>query len=136
MQISAAEISQIIKKQIQDFDRAAMVTETGTVLSCGDGIARIYGLEGAMAGELVELPGDVFAMVLNLEQDNVGVAILGDPIGIKEGALVKRTGRKVVLERKQDPTLIAGVVTRIGDNIIDGTIHGHLEALERELLSA
>ncbi len=93
MQLSADEISQIIKKQIQNFDRAALVAETGTVLTSGDGIARIYGLEGAMAGELVEFPGDLFGLVLNLEQDSVGVAILGDATGVKEGDTVKRTGR-------------------------------------------
>ncbi|MEZ4219695.1 MAG: F0F1 ATP synthase subunit alpha [Polyangiaceae bacterium] len=93
MQLSADEISQIIKKQIQNFDRAALVTETGTVLACGDGIARVYGLEGAMAGELVEFAGNLFGLVLNLEQDNVGVAILGDATGVKEGDTVKRTGR-------------------------------------------
>ena len=93
MQLSADEISQIIKKQIQNFDQAALVTETGTVLSSGDGIARVYGLQGAMAGELVKFPGDVYGLVLNLEQDNVGIAVMGDPIGIKEGVTVKRTGR-------------------------------------------
>src|ERR1041384_453973 len=93
MQLRADEISQLIKKQIQNYDRASQVSETGTVLSCGDGIARVYGLEGAMAGELVEFPGGVSAIVLNLEQDNVGVAVLGDPTGIKEGDTVRRTGR-------------------------------------------
>ena len=78
MQLSADEISSIIKKQIQNFDRAALVSETGTVLSSGDGIARVYGLEAALAGELVEFPGNVYGLVLNLEQDNVGVAVLGD----------------------------------------------------------
>src|ERR1700704_683134 len=93
MQLRADEISQLIKKQIQNFDRTSQVSETGTVLSCGDGIARVYGLEGAMAGELVEFAGGISALVLNLEQDNVGVAILGDPTSIKEGDPVKRTGR-------------------------------------------
>ncbi|HEY6558061.1 MAG TPA: F0F1 ATP synthase subunit alpha [Polyangiaceae bacterium] len=93
MQLSADEISQIIKKQIQNFDRAALVAETGTVLTSGDGIARVYGLQGVMAGELVEFPGNVFGLVLNLEQDNVGVAVLGDATGVKEGDTVKRTGR-------------------------------------------
>jgi F-type H+-transporting ATPase subunit alpha len=93
MQLSADEISQIIKKQIQNFDRAALVAETGTVLTSGDGIARVYGLQGVMAGELVEFPGNVFGLVLNLEQDNVGVAVLGDATGVREGDTVKRTGR-------------------------------------------
>jgi F-type H+-transporting ATPase subunit alpha len=93
MQLSADEISQIIKSQIKNFDRAALVTETGTVISSGDGIVRIYGLEGVMAGELVEFPGDLYGLVLNLEQDNVGVAVLGDATGVKEGDAVKRTRR-------------------------------------------
>ena len=93
MQLSADEISSIIKKQIQNFDRAALVSETGTVLSSGDGIARIYGLESALAGELVEFPNGVYGLVLNLEQDNVGVAVLGDSTGVREGDIVKRTGR-------------------------------------------
>ncbi|MBK7584376.1 MAG: F0F1 ATP synthase subunit alpha [Myxococcales bacterium] len=93
MQLSADEISQIIKKQIQNFERAAVVTETGTVLTSGDGIARIYGLEGAMSGELVEFPGGTFGLVLNLEHDNVGVAVLGDATAVMEGDTVKRTGR-------------------------------------------
>ncbi len=93
MQISLDEISQIIKQQIGSFDRAAQVTETGTVLTSGDGIARVHGLRGVMAGELVEFPGSIFGLVLNLEQDNVGVAVLGDAQSIGEGATVKRTGR-------------------------------------------
>jgi len=93
MQLSADEISSIIKKQIQNFDSRARMSESGTVLTTGDGIARIYGLEGVMAGELVEFPGEVFGLVLNLEKDNVGVAILGDAIGVREGDVVKRTGR-------------------------------------------
>jgi F-type H+-transporting ATPase subunit alpha len=93
MQLRADEISQLIKKQIQNFDRASTVSETGTVLSCGDGIARIYGLQGAMAGELVEFESGMSALVLNLEQDNVGVAILGEASGVREGDTVKRTGR-------------------------------------------
>jgi F-type H+/Na+-transporting ATPase subunit alpha len=93
MQLSADEISQIIKQQITSFDRSALVTETGTVLTSGDGIARVHGLSGVMAGELVEFPGNVYGLVLNLEQDNVGVVILGDATNIKEGDTVKRTGR-------------------------------------------
>jgi F-type H+-transporting ATPase subunit alpha len=93
MQLRADEISQLIKKQIQNFDRASQVSETGTVLSAGDGIARVYGLEGAMAGELVEFAGGISALVLNLEEDNVGVAVLGDATSIKEGDSVRRTGR-------------------------------------------
>jgi F-type H+-transporting ATPase subunit alpha len=93
MQLSADEISQIIKQQIQNFDRTALVAETGTVLATGDGIARVHGLEGAMAGELVEFDDQVYGLVLNLEHDNVGVAVLGDPRAIKEGSPVRRTQR-------------------------------------------
>ena len=93
MQLRAEEISQIIKKQIQSYEKAALTTETGTVLSVGDGIARVYGLEGAMSGELLEFPGNLMGLVLNLESDNVGAALFGDTTTIKEGATVKRTGR-------------------------------------------
>jgi F-type H+-transporting ATPase subunit alpha len=91
--IRAEEISQIISKQIKDYEKKLDVSETGTVLSVGDGIARIYGVENAMAMELLEFPGGILGMVLNLETDNVGVAILGADTHIKEGDIVKRTGR-------------------------------------------
>ncbi len=93
MQLSADEIASIIKQQIKNFDGQAVASETGTVLTSGDGIARVHGLESVMAGELVEFPGDIYGLVLNLEQDNVGVAILGDSTAIREGDSVKRTGR-------------------------------------------
>ena len=93
MQLSADEIASIIKQQIQNLDNHAVVSETGTVLASGDGIARVHGLANAMAGELVEFSGDVFGLILNLEQDNVGVAILGDSTTVREGDPVKRTGR-------------------------------------------
>ena len=99
MDIRAAEISDIIRKQIEDYDKRVEVTETGTVLTAGDGIARVYGLSSAMAGELLEFTGTggkiVAGMVLNLEEDNVGVALLGEFESIKEGDQVKRTGRIV-----------------------------------------
>ncbi|MGD9017152.1 MAG: F0F1 ATP synthase subunit alpha [Desulfobacterales bacterium] len=93
MELRAEEISQIIKEQITDYDKQVELSETGIVLSVGDGIARVYGLEKAMALELVEFPGGVLGLVLNLEEDNVGIAIMGEDIHIKEGDLVKRTGR-------------------------------------------
>ncbi len=93
MQLRAEEISQIIKKQIQTYEKAIEVTETGTVLTVGDGIARVYGLSGAMAGELVEFPNQLMGIVLNLEEDNVGVAVFGEVTAVKEGDVVKRTGR-------------------------------------------
>ena len=91
--IRAEEISEIISKQIKDYEKKLDVSETGTVLSVGDGIARIYGVENAMAMELLEFPGGLLGMVLNLETDNVGVAILGQDTHIKEGDIVKRTGK-------------------------------------------
>ncbi len=93
MQLSADEIASIIKQQIKNLDAQAVVAETGTVLTSGDGIARVHGLENVMAGELVEFGTDVFGLVLNLEQDNVGVAILANPTSVREGDRVKRTGR-------------------------------------------
>ena len=93
MQLSADEITSIIKQQILNLDSTAVVTETGTVLSSGDGIARVHGLANAMAGELVEFVSGVFGLVLNLEQDNVGVAVLGEANTVREGDAVKRTGR-------------------------------------------
>ncbi|ABW66411.1 F0F1 ATP synthase subunit alpha [Desulfosudis oleivorans] len=93
MEIRAEEISQIIKEQIRGFDKKVELSETGVVLSVGDGIARVYGLEKVMTMELVEFPGGILGLVLNLEEDNVGVAIMGEDTNIKEGDIVKRTGR-------------------------------------------
>ena len=93
MEIRAEEISQIIKEQIKDFDKKVELSETGVVLSVGDGIARVYGLEKAMTMELIEFPGNVLGLVLNLEEDNVGIALMGEDTHIKEGDIVKRTGR-------------------------------------------
>jgi len=123
MQLSADEISQIIKSQIQNFDSATLVRETGTVLSTGDGIARLYGLEGAMAGELVEFANSVYGLVLNLEDDNVGVALLGDPNRVKEGDAVKRTGR--IASVPVGEALLGRVVNTLGQPI-DGK--GPIEA--------
>ena len=93
MEIKVEEISRIIRQQVENYDRQVEVSETGTVLSAGDGVARVYGLENAMAGELIEFSGGVKGMVLNLEEDNVGAALLGDASSIREGDEVKRTGR-------------------------------------------
>ena len=112
MQLRAEEISQIIKKQIQSYEKAALTTETGTVLSVGDGIARIYGLEGAMAGELIEFPGSIMGLVLNLESDNVGAVLFGESTGIKEGATVKRTNR--IMEVPVGEAAIGRVVNALG----------------------
>jgi F-type H+-transporting ATPase subunit alpha len=126
MQLRAEEISQIIKKQIQSYEKSALTMETGTVLSVGDGIARIYGLEGAMAGELLEFPGGLMGLVLNLESDNVGSAIFGDTTTIKEGAQVKRTGR--IMEVPVGEALCGRVVNALGQPI-DGK--GPIETAHR-----
>ena len=93
MEIRAAEISDVIKQQIAEYNRELEVRETGVVLSCGDGIARIYGLDKAAAGELLQFPHDIFGMVLNLEEDNVGAVLFGETRAIGEGDEVRRTGR-------------------------------------------
>jgi len=115
MAINIEEISQIIRKQIEDYDKQVEVSETGTVISTGDGIARVYGLENAMAGELLEFPNGVFGMVLNLEEDNVGVALLGDPQAIREGDPVKRTGR--IAEVPVGMAMVGRVVNALGQPI-------------------
>src|SRR3984893_10903338 len=126
MQLRAEEISSIIKKQIQNYEKAALTTETGTVLSVGDGIARIYGLEGAMAGELLEFPGNLMGMVLNLEADNVGAACFGEVTNVKEGAVVRRTGR--ILDVPVGEALVGRVVNALGQPV-DGK--GPIETAQR-----
>ena len=111
-QIRADEISQIIRKRIEEFDREVKVAETGTVLNVGDGVAKIYGLQGAMAGEMVEFPGNVMGLVLNLEEDGVGVAVFGEVTGIKEGDTVKRTGR--ILQVPVGMAMVGRVVNALG----------------------
>ena len=92
MEINPSEISSILKEQIDNFDKSSEVSEVGQVLSVGDGIARVYGLDQVQAGEMVEFPGGIRGMALNLETDNVGIVIFGNDTGIKEGDIVKRTG--------------------------------------------
>ena len=117
MEIKAAEISSVIKDQIANFETKADVAEVGTVLSVGDGIARVYGLDQVQAGEMVEFPGGIKGMALNLEMDNVGVSIFGDDTGIKEGDTVKRTGEIVAVPVGKE--LLGRVVDGLG-NPIDG----------------
>lgn len=124
-QIRADEISQIIRKRIEEFDREVKVAETGTVLNVGDGVAKIYGLQGAMAGEMVEFPGNVMGLVLNLEEDGVGVAVFGEVTGIKEGDTVKRTGR--ILQVPVGMAMVGRVVNALGMPV-DGK--GAIEAKE------
>ncbi|MBF0396231.1 MAG: F0F1 ATP synthase subunit alpha [Desulfobacterales bacterium] len=115
MELRAEEISQIIKDQITGFDKKVDLSETGTVLSVGDGISRVYGLEKVMALELVEFPGGILGMVLNLEEDNVGVAIMGEDIHIKEGDIVKRTGR--IAQVPVGEPVLGRVVSPMGEPI-------------------
>src|ERR1700719_2648550 len=117
MEIRAAEISPILKQQIANFGSEADVAEIGQVLSVGDGIARVYGLDKVQAGEMVEFPNGMKGMALNLENDNVGVVIFGDDSGIGEGDTVKRTGAIVEVPVGRGP--LAGVVAALG-NPIDG----------------
>ncbi len=117
MDIRAAEISTILKKQIKDFGNDAEVSEIGQVLSVGDGIARVYGLDNVQAGEMVEFPGGIRGMALNLETDNVGVVIFGNDRDIKEGDTVKRTG--AIVEVPIGKELLGRVVDALG-NPIDG----------------
>jgi F-type H+-transporting ATPase subunit alpha len=125
MQIRPEEITQILKTQLKDFDKKLDVSETGSVISVGDGVAKIYGLEKAMAGELVDFGSGVFGMVLNLEEESVGVAILGDDTIIKEGSSVKRTGK--IVQVPVGEALCGRVVNAIGLPI-DGK--GELNAKE------
>lgn len=125
MQLRAEEISEIIERQIRDYDKRVEVSETGVVLAVGDGIARLYGLEKAMAGELLEFPHGIMGMVLNLEEDNVGAALLGEDRHVKEGDTVKRTG-KIVQVPVGEP-LVGRVVDPLGQPL-DGK--GPIEVTE------
>ncbi len=115
MNLKPEEISSVIKEQIKRYKSELQVTDVGTVLQVADGIARIHGLENAMAGELLEFPGDVYGMVLNLEQDNVGAVLMGADNNIKEGDLVKATGR--IVEVPVGDALIGRVVNALGQPI-------------------
>ncbi|MEQ8308754.1 MAG: F0F1 ATP synthase subunit alpha [Hoeflea sp.] len=126
MDIRAAEISAILKDQIKNFGNEAEVSEVGQVLSVGDGIARIYGLDNVQAGEMVEFPGGIRGMALNLEADNVGVVIFGSDRDIKEGDIVKRTG--AIVDVPVGPELLGRVVDALG-NPIDGK--GPIKAKKR-----
>ena len=117
MSINASEISSILQKEIKDISGDAKVSEVGTVLTVGDGIARVFGLDNVQAGEMVEFPGKVKGMALNLEQDNVGVVIFGSDKSIKEGDVVKRT--QSIVEVPTGESLLGRVVDGLG-NPIDG----------------
>jgi len=115
MEIRADEISQIIRKRIEDFDKEIQIAETGNVLSVGDGVARIYGLQDAMAGEMIEFPGGVYGVILNLEEESVGAAVFGDMTVVKEGDTVKRTNR--ILQVPVGPAMVGRVVNALGQSI-------------------
>ena len=136
MDIRAEEISRIIRSQIEGFDAQVDVAEVGTVISVGDGIARAYGLEKAMAGELLELPHGVMGLAFNLEEDNVGIILLGDAAAIKEGDTVKRTGKTIRLAWHQDTSLLGGVKVQVGSTVLDASLQGQLRQLKAQLLSA
>jgi len=126
MEIGTAEISRIIKEQIRDYEKTVEVQEVGTVLSTGDGIARVYGLDKVAAGELLEFPHGIFGVALNLEEDNVGAALFGETHMIKEGDTVKRTGR--IAEVPVGKALVGRVVNALGDPI-DG--RGPIDSKEK-----
>lgn len=117
MEIRAEEISQVIREQIKDYEKKMEVSETGVVLSVGDGVARVHGVQNAMAMEMLEFPGGIYGLCLNLEEDNVGVAIMGDDSKIKEGDIVKRTGR--IAEIPVGEAVLGRVIDAVG-NPLDG----------------
>ncbi len=132
MNLRADEISALIQKQIEGFDTSIELKETGRVISVGDGIARIYGLENAMLSELLEFPGGLVGMVLNLEEDNVGAVLLGFDDKIKEGDEVKRTGR--IMQVPIGPEMVGRVVNSLGEPIdgrgpIETKLFGPIERL-------
>jgi len=129
MQIRAEEISKIIKDQIKGYEKEVDVAETGTILSVGDGIARIYGLRNVMASELIEFPRGVMGMALNLEEDNVGCVLFGESVGIKEGDQVRRTKR--IVEIPVGEGVLGRVVNAIGEPI-DGK--GPIESTETRVV--
>src|SRR5215831_17836580 len=116
-QIRADEITSILRQEIENYERVVDVSETGSVISVGDGIARIHGLEKVMAGELIEFPHNVSGIAMNLEEDQVGVVLLGDYTEIKEGDEVKRTGR--IMSVPVGDGLIGRVVNSLGEPIDD-----------------
>ncbi|HXY54105.1 MAG TPA: F0F1 ATP synthase subunit alpha [Nitrospirota bacterium] len=115
MQIKAQEISEIIKKKISDFEKTVEVAEVGTVITVGDGIAKVFGLDNVMSGELLEFPGGLMGMALNLEEENVGVVLMGDDSKIREGDIVKRTKR--IAEVPVGDAIVGRVVDGIGQPI-------------------
>ena len=118
MSLKPEEISKLIKDQIRKYDENLEIDETGTIITVGDGIALIYGLQNAMAGELLRFPGDVYGMVLNLEEEHVGAVLMGDDSNIREGDEVKRTGR--IVEVPVGDQMLGRVVNALGQAIDGG----------------
>src|SRR4030067_242755 len=134
MEIRPDEITAVLKKQIEQYEKQIDIEEVGEVLQVGGGIARVYGLENVMSMELVEFPGGVFGMALNLEEDNVGCVLFGEDRHIKEGDIAKRTGR--VIEVPVGPELLCRVVNPLGQPLDGkGPIHAkHSSPIERKAL--
>ena len=126
MNLRPEEISSVIKEQIERYSSELNVSDVGTVIQVADGIARVHGLENAMQGELLEFPSEVYGMVLNLEEDNVGAVLLGDHKNINEGDTVKTTGR--VVEVPVGDCMLGRVVNALGQPI-DGK--GPIQAIRR-----
>ena len=153
MEIRAAEISKVIKDQIASFGSEAQVSEVGAVLSVGDGIARIHGLDSVQAGEMVEFANGVQGMALNLEADNVGAVIFnfnilaarfrgettaevvsahelsGEQVDALKARLKAQTGRDVAIEARVDPAILGGLIVKLGSRQIDGSIRTKLNTL-------
>ena len=128
MDIRAAEISAILKEQIKNFGQEAEVSEVGQVLSVGDGIARVYGLDNVQAGEMVEFENGTRGMALNLESDNVGIVIFGADREIKD-ALNAVTGKTVRVDVKVDPAIIGGLIVKLGSRMVDSSLRTKLNGL-------
>ena len=143
MAINVAEITSVLKNEIANFEQQLQVSDVGTVLEVGDGIARIYGLKNAMAGELLEFQNGAMGQVFNLEEDSIGSVVFGDYLGIKEGDTVKTTGRLLevpvgdaVIQQHVDDSIIGGLVLRVGDKLIDASVRSQLEIMRRQFLAA
>ena len=122
MAINVAEITSVLKNEIANFEQRLQVSEVGTVIEVGDGIARIYGLRNAMSGELLEFQNGAMGQVFNLEEDSIGAVVFGDYLAIKEGDTVKTTGRLLEVP--------------VGDQLIDASVKSQLDSMKRQLLAA
>src|SRR4026209_1031266 len=133
MAINVAEITSVLKKEISNFEQKVQVSEVGTVIEVGDGIARVYGLKGAMAGELLELVNGTMGQVFNLEEDSIGAVIFGNDLEIKEGDTVKSTGR--LLEVPVGDAVIGRVANPLGQPIDGGPAIGSPESRKSAIVA-